>query len=445
MATSTDVPIYTTTLGSSTSSVDIDLSAYQNYSNLKVVINFTGSSVDQNLAFRVGNGSIDSTTTYSVTGMYGNGSSASSWNWSNNTYGAVTYGTGNNGSCIATMYLMNYSSSNMHKKILVRSGGNGGTYNATEANVILWRSNSAIDKLQLFATGGTISSGSTFSVYGIGTKSPAKATGGAIYSDSNYWYHVFTNTSTFTPSQALTADILVVAGGGGSQELGGGGGAGGLLVFNSQSLTTTSYTCTVGSGGAGGNNTTGTVGAQGGSSTFGALTTAVGGGGGGRYDISGGSGGSGGGGGRASTSGGAGTSGQGYAGGNGLAGWNYSAAGGGGAGGAGSNATNPLSGAGGIGYTSSFTNAIGLVTNFGETISGATYFAGGGGGGVQNYLPGAAGGYGGGGVGGTGGSATYRAGGNGLIATGGGGGGGNGGNAYGGNGGSGIIVVRYAK
>ena len=50
----------------------------------------------------------------------------------------------------------------------------------------------------------------------------AKATGGTITTDGTYWFHTFTSSGTFTPTQSLTADMVVVAGGGG----GGGGGRG---------------------------------------------------------------------------------------------------------------------------------------------------------------------------------------------------------------------------
>jgi hypothetical protein len=77
-------------------------------------------------------------------------------------------------------------------------------------------------------------------------------------SDGTYYYHMFPFTGTFTPTQSITADVLVIAGGGGGGgNWGGGGGAGGLLYFSSQSLTATGYTCTVGAGGTGGNAASG--------------------------------------------------------------------------------------------------------------------------------------------------------------------------------------------
>ena len=60
--------------------------------------------------------------------------------------------------------------------------------------------------------------------------SSPKATGGTVTSDSTYWYHTFTSNGTFTPSQALSCDVVVVAGGaGGGYDRAAGGGV--LVVF----------------------------------------------------------------------------------------------------------------------------------------------------------------------------------------------------------------------
>jgi hypothetical protein len=180
--------------------------------------------------------------------------------------------------------------------------------------------------------GNNYAAGSTFSLYGIASQeAAAKATGGMVTSDANYYYHTFTASGTFTPKQSISADILVVAGGGsGGGGRAGGGGAGGLLVHTSQSLTATGYTCTVGAGASA--NSGNVNGNQGSNSQFGALTASVGGGFGASAFISvnGGNGGSGGGA-PAGLTGGTATSGQGFAGGNGAAtSNNYRGTGGGG-------------------------------------------------------------------------------------------------------------------
>ena len=282
---------------------------------------------------------------------------------------------------------------------------------------------------------------STAYLYGVASAAAsAKATGGnLVVTDGTYWYHSFTSSGTFTPTSALTADVLLVAGGGGGgydQYSGGrgagGGGAGGLLALTSQSLSATAYTITVGAGGTSaslGSNGNGT------NSTFQTLTAAVGGGGGGGNNTGGGSddggnGGSGGGAASAATVG-TGVSGQGFAGGNNT-GDNYAGGGGGGATEVGKQG--PAAGGTGIGGAGS--NAYSTWASITNTGSGG-YYAGGGGG--QNQSGGSDGGLGGGGHGATGGTSN-----SGVTAgtarTGGGGGGGR----PGGTGGSGVIIVRYA-
>ena len=393
---------------------------------------------------QVGNATVDTGTNYSFTAVVGNGSTVSSYRNSNQTYFQCdTYLTGTN-RAIIELQLQSYSNTSINKVILGRTSGPG---QSASAYVNLWRSTAAINTLKLYDyTGNSFAIGSTFTLYGIASSDiPAYATGGFVSQDSTYWYHAFPMSGTFTPKQALTADILVVAGGGGSG--GGGAGAGGVFAATAQSLTSgTAYTCTVGAGGAAGAGTSsgGTNGTSGGNSTFGALTAAVGGGYSTGTDGTGVSGGSGSGAspssgavrsGGASTQTGTGGTGYGNAGGsNGFTASPYTGGGGGGSGTAGGSATSStVAGVGGNGSNtwSAWLSATGYGVN--------GYLAGGGGGAVF----GGGGTAGAGGLGGGGNGGNGVAGVDGVIATGAGGGGG--GNAAGGKGGSGLIIVRYAK
>ena len=258
---------------------------------------------------------------------------------------------------------------------------------------------------------------------------------------------------TFTTTENLICDILIVGGGGGGgYDRAGGGGAGGLLLYSNTSISAGAYTIRVGKGGVGATSYTSRA-ENGGSSSFSGLSgaTALGGGrgatAGGAVEDNAGAGGSGGGGagndGWTANTGGLGTSGQGNKGGN-LQGFNSGGGGGaGGVGGDGVSGTNPgNSGNGGIG--------LNLSSYFGTSVGQSGWFSGGGGG-ALNYdsfsssaiSTSSRGGQGGGG---NAGLARGQGGTNGSSGTGGGGGGGaNIPQGIGGAGGSGIVIIRYRK
>lgn len=464
MATTTYTPIENYTLGSAASSITFGSGGTipQTYTDLIVVINGY-QSIDDDVYLQF-NG--DTSSNYSVTGIYGNGSTATSFRGSNLT--AMTLGglfTSSNGNAI--YHIQNYSNATTYKTVLSRANA---AASGTQARVGLWRKTpEAITSIKVGSISGNFAAGTTFNLYGIANAAigAPKAQGGIITYDSTYFYHTFGASGTFTPQQSLTADVLVVAGGGGgggcnnssSGPYGaGGGGAGGLRGLTSQSLTTTGYTVTVGGGGAGG-TTTGTS-ASGVNSSFAGsgFTTinASGGGGGGGGNGAGTTsgpytGGSGGGGmafanAGGSATGAAGNSGsyspvEGFAGGNGASGTYDQGGGGGGASAAGTAGT----AAGGLGYGgvgSSAYSSYGLVTGTGQNVSGTVYYAAGGGGGSgfagQTVTTG---GNGGGGNGGVVSGLTPT---NGLVNAGA-GGGGAGRNQNGGNGGSGVVIIRYLK
>ena len=319
------------------------------------------------------------------------------------------------------LYFPNYRSSNNKSFSSDSVNETNGTSAFASLAALLWSNTAAITSIKLAAPSSAVfEQYSTFYLYGISNvTSTTKATGGIVSSDGTYNYHMFPYSGTFTPTQNITADILVIAGGGGgSGTTGAGGGAGGLLGFNSQSLTTTGYTCTVGSGGAG----SGARGSNGADSQFGALTLVKGGGAGGSNagNTDGSTGGSGGGGGGSSGVGGSPTSGQGNAGGNSVSSQT------GGGGGAGAAAPSGSTGSGGNGSSaySSWATATGTGVN--------GYYAGGGSGfgGLSTN------------VGGLGGGGAPEV--NGTTNTGSGGGAFKGVGATAGSGGSGLIIIRYA-
>jgi len=358
----------------------------------------------------------------------------------------------------AEIYIPNYAgSADKVGSVFDVAETNASTGNWVGAKANLWRSTSAITSI-VFSANHNLMSGSSFFLYGIKSAAVgAYATGGVISQTATHWIHSFFSTGTFTPTQALTADYLVVAGGGGGG--GSGGGAGGLRctvgatggggsLESALSLTSgTAYTITVGAGGPGSANGQSTDGTDGYSSSItgtGLTTiTSTGGGAGvsvGGFNRDGRSGGSGSGGSRGGSSGpgpglggSASPSGQGNAGGNSFSpvASTSSTGGGGGAGAVGGTpVASDTAGNGGNGVTTS--------------ISGSSVtYGGGGGGGI--YVSGSNRGAGGSGGGGNGASDTL-VGSTGAINLGGGGGG-----AYSStnkiaySGGSGIVIIRYAK
>ena len=395
--------------------------------------------------------------------VYGTGSSALSSNDTSMRIGAVN---ANNSTAStfgnAELYIPNFSSSNYKSS----SGDGVSETNATSTNLglnaNLWSDTAAITSIKLIPGDGTAwVEGSTASLYGISAvPSSPKATGGIVSQDATYWYHTFPFSSTFTPTQNITCDYLVIAGGGGGNgdNPGGGGGAGGLRstvgatggggsLESAVALTSsTAYTITIGAGGVSGGIGVQTNGGNSSIAGSGLTTiTSTGGGRGGAVSATssernGGNGGSGGG--AASYSaygngtGGTRVTGQGYAGGDASASSGaFVAAGGGGAGAVGQSASGAdilANGGNGVQITA-FANAT--FTGFDNG-----YYAGGGGGGrYPSTTSAGAGGLGGGGNGGT--SATASAG---KANTGGGGGGGNYSTGAA-NGGSGLVVLRYAK
>jgi len=432
-----------TTVGTATSSVTLDLTGISGYTDLVIVASILPSvSTNQPyIQFNADTGT--GTTNYSTTSLRGDGSSAASGRHTNQFgwFPVPGPGIGTNGNPEPWLInIMNYANTTTFKSGLSRFNN---AASIVSANAHLWRSTAAITSITITMESGNFNTNSTFSLYGIANadQGAAKATGGIITEDAQYWYHTFAASGAFITKQALTVDCLVIAGGGGgaSRSGAGGGGAGGYREATGLSLTTlTNYSVTVGAGGVGGEDDTSPyIGSNGSNSIFSSITSTGGGAGG--LSSTAASGGSGGGGGRNSGSGGAGNTpstspSQGNNG--GSSGSGLGGGGGGGAGAVGGNGGATDGGAGGAGVSSSFTGSS--VTR-----------AGGGGGSAEDGT--GAGGVGGAGGGGAGASLSGGSGGSGVsgtMNTGGGGGGGGysgGASAVGGTGGSGIVIVRYAK
>jgi len=468
MANENITAIQTTTVPSGGASAITFSSIPQTYTDLYIVCSLrsTYNSVTDSFTLRL-NG--DSGNNYNYRGMrLGNGGSAGTY--AQGTYGITeqffmvdTLTSANNTASTFSniiIHIPNYTSSN--QKAILMEGASEGNSTTTDRSVRgqfagKWNNTSAITTVRVAGYNGNLVEYSTATLYGM-TKytgeTGGKATGGIVTSDNNYWYHTFSSSGTFTPTESLSnVDYLVVAGGGGSgYQISGGGGAGGVrctvgatggggsLPAKVSFTNATPYTILIGAGGAVGTTGRGTSGSTSSITGSGFSTiSCTGGGGSGHYDSADAafSGGSGGGGaataGGSTRTGGAGTADEGFAGGNGtnIGAPPYQAGSGGGAGEAGRNSNN-ASGAGGNGIQTSINGT-------------ATYYGGGGGAASYNPPKGHAGGLGGGGAGNS--STNNQEGTNGVANTGGGGGGNGipGSNNAVGSGGSGIVILRYAK
>ena len=160
-------PIATQTLSSTTSSITFS-SISQSYTDLVLVVNnlkhsYAGSTVvrDDFLQF---NG--DTAGNYSLTMLYGDGSSAATLRGSGQSaivsdYAMASAAVGST----SIININNYSNSTTHKTILQRCNN---VVDRTSVKVNLWRNTAAITSIKIGPSGSyTMAAGSTFTLYGI--------------------------------------------------------------------------------------------------------------------------------------------------------------------------------------------------------------------------------------------------------------------------------------
>ena len=159
-AGSTYTPIATTTL--STTQTEVNFTSISgSYTDLILIASGSTTSATS-LFMRVGNGSVDTSANYSVTRLYGNGTSVSSDRLSSQDVMYVS--TGNFTTANTIINLQNYSNTTTYKTMIYRLNMPGAFVGA---NVNLWRSTSAINTIKVYVTSSTLTVGSTFTLYGI--------------------------------------------------------------------------------------------------------------------------------------------------------------------------------------------------------------------------------------------------------------------------------------
>jgi hypothetical protein len=151
-------PIATTTLGSASASVTFS-SISGSFTDL-ILVYATTSTVTDNNGLRFNS---DTGSNYSLTRIFGNGSTAGS-NRTTNSTSITSLFTVNGSITNNIIHIMNYSNTTTYKSVLTR---NDDASNSAIAAVGLWRSTSAINSVNIFPLSGNFVSGSTFTLYGI--------------------------------------------------------------------------------------------------------------------------------------------------------------------------------------------------------------------------------------------------------------------------------------
>jgi hypothetical protein len=153
-------PIATQTLGSNSASVTFS-SIPSTYTDLVLVIKPINSTpTDLWLTFNT-----DTSSNYSSTWLWGNGSSAGS---NRDTSAARIYllwlaTSASDGSAQYIAQIQNYSNTTTNKTVLVRGGRASA---AVDAGIGMWRNTAAINQIVLSGT-NVYQTGSTFTLYGI--------------------------------------------------------------------------------------------------------------------------------------------------------------------------------------------------------------------------------------------------------------------------------------
>lgn len=164
---STYTPIATTTLGSATASYTFS-SIPSTYTDLVLVMGSLGINNAASAGKLQFNG--DTGSNYSVTFMYGNGSSVGSSRNTSQTdmriYGWQAGNVANSNNDNVIINIQNYANTTTYKTAITRSNL---PQNETASAVGLWRSTAAINSITLRTYNGTDlwTAGSTFTLYGI--------------------------------------------------------------------------------------------------------------------------------------------------------------------------------------------------------------------------------------------------------------------------------------
>ena len=166
MATATYDKIATTTLGSAASSITFS-SIAASWTDLRLVFCPIGSVSGNSIRMRLNS---DTGTNYSDTVLYGNGTSANSYNDVSVTF--LTLSIGGTRATISNLYtldFMSYAGSTYKTSLMNINEDQNAAGSYGGVGVQLWRSTSAITTILLYLSGTsqTFGTGTTATLYGI--------------------------------------------------------------------------------------------------------------------------------------------------------------------------------------------------------------------------------------------------------------------------------------
>jgi hypothetical protein len=156
----TYVPIQTLNIGGN--STGTFSSIPQTYTDLVLIINDpANTSTNEGVLITINS---DSGSNYSRTGLRGNGSTANSFQQSNNTSMSIDSDGVEYNLAPSIIHFLNYSNTTTYKTMLSRSNQAGA---GLDALVHLWRNTSAINNLSMALNTGTFGTGAMATLYGI--------------------------------------------------------------------------------------------------------------------------------------------------------------------------------------------------------------------------------------------------------------------------------------
>ena len=163
--TNTYTPIASVTLSSASATVDFT-SIPQTFRDLILIVDGKAATAQTFFRMRVNS---DSGNNYNVVNMMGASNGSNSYSSSNQNgfdldFFVSTITTDNN---FFQIQFLDYSQTNKHKTMLLRSKTYRDTELATNSIAGRWASTSAITSMSIFLNAGNLASGSTFSLYGI--------------------------------------------------------------------------------------------------------------------------------------------------------------------------------------------------------------------------------------------------------------------------------------